>query len=103
MIVVLSGSTARLKWSFRGKLSQTTLLWHFTRRGSSNEDVLIAGKFGTRVNAQVFASSSPGVAIETPATLVLNNVDECYNGKYRFTVQVYGGIAQYAVVEVFIL
>ncbi|CAB4036755.1 B-cell receptor CD22-like isoform X1, partial [Paramuricea clavata] len=36
-------------------------------------------------------SSLPGVAVEPPATLVLKNVDERYNGKYQFGVQIAGG------------
>ena len=99
MIVVLPGSTTRLKWSFKNN-SQATLIWHFIRRGALREEA-VAVKIGPH-DLIIPSSSLPGVAIETPATLVLKNVNERYNGKYRFTVQVSGGVDS-AEVEVFIL
>ena len=96
MIVVLPGSTARLKWSFKGDPSRALLFWYFTRRGSSKEEEL-AVKLRTHYPI-IFNSSLPGVAIDTPATLILKNVDERYNGKYRFGVQVAGGSGNSIVV-----
>ncbi len=42
------------------------------------------------------SSSLPRVEFKPPATLVLKNVDERYNGKYWFDVQVAGdgGVAE---------
>jgi hypothetical protein len=48
------------------------------------------------------SSSLPGVSIEPPATLVLTNVDERYNGKYKFTVHLARASGS-AEVDVFII
>ena len=100
MIVVLPGSTARLKWSFKGDPSRASLFWYFTRRGSSKEEGL-AVKLRTDYPI-IFNSSLPGVAIDTPATLILKNVSERYNGKYRFDVAVAGGGGLNSIVVVYI-
>jgi hypothetical protein len=100
VIVVLPGSTAKLKWSFVGNPARASLLWYFTRRGGSKAEEL-AIKYRT-MDVLIANSSLPGVAIETPATLVLKNVDERYNGKYYFNVVVSGGGGEVAV-EVFVL
>ncbi|CAB3980051.1 Hypothetical predicted protein [Paramuricea clavata] len=98
-IVVLPGATERLKWSFVGDPAQASLAWYFTRRGGSEAEKL-AVKF--RTNAPIITKSSlPRLAIETPATLVLKNVDARYNGKYRLSVQQTGGGVD-AEVDVFI-
>jgi hypothetical protein len=76
------------------------LIWHFTRRGGSEERLAEKLRFQ---KATINGSSSlPGVAIETPATLVLTNVDERYNGKYKLTVQL-AGASGCAEVDVFII
>ncbi|CAB4040250.1 Hypothetical predicted protein [Paramuricea clavata] len=98
-IVILPGSTAILNWSFVGDPSKASLAWYFTKRGSSNEEEL-AAKFRTMATI-INNSSLPGVAVEPPATLVLKNVDERYNGKYQFGVQIAGGGGK-AEVDVFI-
>ena len=88
MIVVLPGSTARLEWTFKGDKTRATLFWYFTKRGASNEQDL-AIKSRTQ-DATIYNSSLPRVAIENIATLVLKNVDERYNGKYRLNVALAG-------------
>ena len=87
-MTVLPGSTARIKWTFKGDHSRATLGWYFTRRGGKEEE--IAFKFRSR-NPIISNSSLPGVAIELPATLVLKNIDKRYNGKYRFHAIVVNG------------
>ena len=99
---VISGSTVRLKWTFPGNPSEASLAWFFTRRrvGSKKEELLAGKHHNNRV--KIKNSSLPGVAIElTPATLVLKNVDERYNGKYRFNVQ--AAVGGEAVVELYIV
>ena len=80
-MTVLPGSTARIKWTFKGDPSQAFLGWYFARRGEREEKIAI--KFDTGIPI-ISNSSLPGVAIELPATLVLKNIDKRYNGKYRF-------------------
>ena len=94
-ITVLPGSTARLKWTFQGDSSQAILVWYFTRRKHGPKEEELAVKFRSS-DATPSNSSLPGVAIEPPATLVLKNVDEHYNGKYRLSVHLAGagGTAQ---------
>ena len=90
---VISGTTVRLTWTFLSDPSDANLAWYFTRRrvGSIPEPIAIKNSSHP---VQISQSSLPGVEIElTPpiATLVLKNVDESYNGKYRFSVQGVGG------------
>ena len=94
MIVVQPGSTPRLEWTFKGDSSRAVLSWYFTRRGSSNEEDL-ATKVHTG-DAIRHNSSLPDITIENTATMVLKNVDERYNGKYRLSVTVarFGGNAE---------
>ena len=100
MIVVQPGSTARLTWTFTGDPSRAGLAWYFTRRRNGSKEEEIAAKF--RNNPAIIENSSlPGVAVESSATLVLKNVDERYNGKYRFLVQIIGGGGE-AEVELYI-
>ncbi|CAB4042167.1 Hypothetical predicted protein, partial [Paramuricea clavata] len=100
VIFVLPGSTERVKYSFVGNPARASLVWYFARRGGSQVEKL-AVKF--RTNELVIENSSlPGVAIETPATLVLKNINERYNGKYWFSVLVSGRVDD-AEVEVFVL
>ncbi len=87
MKIYISGSTVRLNWTFPGDPSKAALAWFFTRRrvGSKETEIIIARKF--RNDAAIICKSSlPKIAIER-LTLVLTNVDERYNGKYRFHVQ----------------
>jgi hypothetical protein len=58
--------------------------------GGSKEEEL-AVKF--RTPNPIISNSLPGVAIETPATLVLRNVDERYDGNIgSCSIQVIGGM-----------
>ena len=100
MIVVQPGLTARLKWTFTGDPSRAGLAWHFTRRRNGSKEEELLQKY-RNLDATIENSSLPGVAFEPPATLVLKNVDERYNGKYRFNVQLAGGGGE-AEVELYI-
>ena len=66
------------------------MFWYFTKRGVSEEEY-IAVKYSVRPDAAVRNSSLPAIAIEDPATLILRNVDERYDGKYRLGVAVASG------------
>ena len=99
-ITVISGSTARLKWVIKWNPSEASLAWYFTRRRVGSKEEEIAVKF--RNNPAIISNSSlPGVKIEPPTTLILKNVDERYNGRYRFSVHVTGASGN-AEVDLFI-
>lgn len=76
------------------------MFWYFTKRGVSEEEY-IAVKYSVRPDATVRDSSLPAIAIEDPATLILRNVDERYDGKYRLGVAVASGGGN-AEVDVFV-
>ncbi len=98
---VIPDSTVRLNWTFAGDPSEASLVWFFTSRRVGSEEEEIAGKYRTRP-VHISLGSLPGVAVElTPPTLVLKNVDERYNGIYRFSVQALAGGGE-ALVELYI-
>ena len=102
MIVVLPGQNATLNWTITSNTSWDFLAWSFTRRGDSK----IKGKRIARYNrtrgARIPNSSLPGIAIEDPPTLVLKNVDERYNGEYRFHVRTSEGDVSISSVQFFV-
>ena len=73
--------------------------WSFKPRGSGKDEIL--GKV-SRTGDITIITSLYEVDIEKPATLVLKNVDERYNGAYKFTL--YPGLPGPGIseVEVFI-
>ena len=83
-----------------GDPSTATLSWYFTSRNAGLKEEELAVKF--RTNDAIFPSSSlRNISVEDPATLVLNNVNASYNGKYRIAVLVVGGSGESSV-EVFV-
>ncbi len=90
MKTVIPHSTTRLKWLFKGDPSTASQACYFTSRrvGSKEEEIALIYYNDVTI---IFNSSLPRVATETPSTLVLTNVSERYNGKYRFNVQAVNG------------
>ena len=81
--VFLPGSTDNLTWTFDDVVSTLILrAWFFTRTGGSTSERLatIVGDD----NRIIRPSSLSGVEIVKPATLLLKNVNQSYNGVYRF-------------------
>ena len=79
----LPGSTAKIQWTFGNNINTVqSRIWFFT--GSDSSESLIARIFLDDPPREIQNNTLPGVTIEKPATLVLNNVDKRYNGKYRF-------------------
>ena len=99
-ITVISGSTARVKWVIKWNPSEASLAWYFTRRRVGSKEEEIAVKYQTDDDI-ISNSSLPGVKIEPPTTLILKNVDERYNGKYRFSAHITGANSN-AEVDLFI-
>lgn len=88
-IVVLPGSTARIRWTYVGDPNKSYRTWFFTSRNAGSKEEELAG-------------SSSSHSVEDPATLVLYNVNASYNGKYRFAVIVSDGGGSQSSVELFV-
>ena len=82
--VFLPGRTAKIKWEFDDAISSPRLrFWTFTNSdGSSTESLAsIFRNASTDIETRLFE-----VDIERPATLVLKNVNQSYNGMYQFAL-----------------
>jgi hypothetical protein len=81
--IVLPGSTVEIKWSFDDKIDTVLIrLWHF-----SNSSTQLATIFRDEI-PEINKDHLLRVKIEKPATLVLKNVNDNYNGMYRFSLTV---------------
>ena len=86
-LIFASGSTANITWSFDDKISEvSSRTWFFT-----NSDGSIDGKRLGRIiddeKPRIDKDNGlSGVKIVKPATLILENVNQTYNGTYRFDV-----------------
>ena len=81
----LSGSTAKIKWTFDDKMPDVAFRsWSFT----STDGIFKSRRLATiRGNdSAIIRVKFPVVEVEKPGTLVLKNVDHRYDGKYRFTL-----------------
>jgi hypothetical protein len=81
------GSIAKIKWTLDEKIiiSKTDYrAWYFKKTGSNRSATVIASIYGNN-GPEIRNSSLPDVTIENRATLVLENVDRRYNGKYQFS------------------
>ena len=81
--VFLPGSTGNLTWTFDDDVSTLVLrAWFFTRSGGSKSERLAT--IADDDNRKVRQSSLSGVEIVKPATLLLKNVNQSYDGVYLF-------------------
>ena len=95
------GTTAKIKWSFDARISKVIFrAWYFTSSDSAAEEVI--AYIRRDFDIEIVNSSLPGVAIEKPATLVLENVDSSYNGTYGFQIAASGEQGSIFEVAVFI-
>ncbi|XP_028399291.1 hemicentin-1-like [Dendronephthya gigantea] len=86
ILTLLNGSTANITWSFDNDLSAVNLrVWKFTSSdGVFNDDRL----------GRIIDNDPPSkitrlldVAIERPGTLLLKNVNQTYDGTYKFSIE----------------
>ena len=83
-MTVLPGSTVNIKWSFNDDVSQVTArVWYFTSSDGSFVNKRLAIIFDDE-NPRIYNSGLSGVSIVKPATLLLKNVNQTYDGTYRF-------------------
>ncbi|XP_028413744.1 titin-like [Dendronephthya gigantea] len=81
----LPGSTAKIVWTFDDSISSIFYRsWEFTSTNATLGSVVLAGI--NRDGSPTILVSFPVIAVEKPSTLILQNVDHRYDGKYRFTV-----------------
>ena len=85
--VFLPGSTGNLTWNFDDDISTIrTLNWYFIPSGGTKQIPLAAIRYNnskpmTRIEN---CSICGGLVVWKPATLVLKNVNQSYNGTYQF-------------------
>ena len=86
-LTILPGSNMNITWTFDDNPSTVTLRsWYFTSSSGLVQGELIAqiSGLGTGVRDDIL----PGLDLIEPATLSLSNVNESYDGTYRFSLTV---------------
>ena len=86
-MIVPSGTTAKITWTYDDDPSQASLSWYFIGRSPGSKEEEIAHISPTSDPILISDNMVPRIAIEKPATLVLKNVDKRYNGEYKFSVR----------------
>ena len=81
-LFVLNGSNVRIEWSLQDGLTINYRSWTFKRNSSA--DVFLGSI--SRTGKIDIATKLYDVDIEKPATLVLNNVNASYEGRYEFNL-----------------
>ena len=99
-MTVLPRSTVNITWSFSDDVSQVTFrAWYFTSSDGSfvNKPLASIVRDG---QLQIDPSGLSGVSIVKPATLLLKNVNQTYNGTYRFDLSRHSGSGSSRVVVI---
>ena len=99
-MTVLPGDNVTITWSFSDDVSQvSSRVWFFT-----SSDGSFVGKRLARIiddeNPRISDIGLSGVSIVKPATLLLKNVNQTYDGTYRFDLS--GPVGGRSEVVVFI-
>jgi hypothetical protein len=82
-LFVLNGSNVRIEWSLQSSLTINYRSWAFKSNSNSSAFLGFISQPGDiRVSTKLY-----DIDIEKPATLVLNNVNASYGGKYTFILQ----------------
>ena len=97
-MTVLPGSTVNITWSFNDDVSQVTArVWYFT----SSDGSFVNKRLAVIIfddDPRIFNVGLSGVSIVKPATLLLKNVNQTYDGTYRFDLSGRGGGSSQVVV-----
>ena len=90
-MTVLPGSTVNITWSINDDISRVSFReWHFT----SSDGLFVRKPLASIIRdsqPQIDNSDLSGVSIVKPATLLLKNVNQTYDGTYRFDLLGPGG------------
>ena len=90
-MTVLPGSTVNIIWSFNDDVSKVLArAWWFTSSDGSFVNTLLASIIRDG-QPQIEDSGLSGISIVKPATLLLKNVNQSYDGTYRFDLSGRGG------------
>ena len=95
-LVFARGSTERIVWSYDDEIETLSRrIWSFKSSDGKLDERLafIDGNGGVNI-----LTSSFKVGVEKPATLVLRNVNETYDGTYRFDLSPSNGVGESEVV-----
>ena len=85
VLIFLPGSSRNITWDFDDEISKViTRTWTFTSSDGLRSGLL--GIIGFNSQPQIRKDVLSGVDIIKPATLELNNVDNSFNGIYKFTL-----------------
>ena len=97
-MTVLPGENVNIEWSFTHDVSQvSSRTWYFTSSDGSFVNKRLARIIDDEV-LQIDNSGLSGVLIAKPATLFLKNVNQTYDGTYRFDLSGRGGSGSSRVV-----
>ena len=87
-----------IKWSFTDDVSQvSSRTWYFTSSDGSFVNTRLARIIDDKA-LQIDNSGLSGVSIVKPASLFLKNVNQTYDGTYRFDLSGRGGSGSSRVV-----
>jgi hypothetical protein len=91
--IILYGSTGNLTWKLNDIdiSTLTSRSWYFTRSNESTSELLAT--IQDDHNPKMRQSSLSGVEIVKPATLLLKNVNQSYDGVYKLTLIGYSVVA----------
>ena len=90
-MTVLPGENVTITWSFSNDVAQlVSRAWYFTSGDGSFVDEPLASIIRDG-QPQIDPSGLSGVSIVKPATLLLKNVNQTYNGTYQFDLSGRGG------------
>ena len=90
-MIVSPGSTVNITWSFKNDSSQVIARgWYFTRSDSSINWKLLASIFRDG-QPEIENSGLSGISLVKPSTLLLENVNQTYDGTYRFVLSAHVG------------
>ncbi|XP_028413739.1 hemicentin-1-like [Dendronephthya gigantea] len=95
-LTFLNGSTATLQWSLDGVSGIRFRTWNFKSSDGSAEEGI--AEIIVNDPPLILNSSLPRVSVKTPATLILHNVTEKYNGTYKLTLAARSGSGSSEVV-----
>ena len=94
-LTITSGSNARIVWTFDDAIqSFTRRYWSFTSRDGR----LITFAYVIGDGDVIILSSLFDFGVEKPATLILKNVNETYNGTYKFALVPSNGVGEDEVI-----
>ena len=104
-LIFLPGSTGNITWKFDDDLSKIFFrYWYFTSsENSRTRNFFVSALAGNRSKQTIIKGVLPKFDIIKPATLVLYNLNQSYDGTYRFRLSLFDPFGDFtSEVRVFI-